>query len=292
MLAADPEGHGGVDEAVHGSMVRPEEVAHIGRHAYFHASASVSVCRRSPTSPRRSLRFGMRRGRRCTVGGMAEITSMCSSRGARRFLDANAAKKRGGEEVRVGRGLRQGGDVRGDATASRASADARRGQGVAGQAVRRRLRLDHRARGVRRPRPAGARTSGRTTRSRRSTRCPTRACFAIGLGMVAPTILAHASRRRKDALPARRCTAATSSAASCSASRAPAATWPACRPRPSATATSGSSPARRCGRPARSTATSARSSPAPTPTCPSTRASPGSSSTCRRPASRSGRCAR
>ena len=58
---------------------------------------------------------------------------------------------------------------------------------------------------------------------------------------------------------------------------------PACRPGPSATATSGSSPARRSGRRARSTATSARSSAAPIPTCPSTRASPASSSTCRRP---------
>ena len=112
---------------------------------------------------------------------------------------------------------------------------------------------------------------------------PNQSAFTIGLGMVAPTILAHGSDVGQGRLPRARCTAPTSSAASCSASPAPAATWPACRPRPSATATSGSSPARRCGPPAPSTATSARSSPAPIPTCPSTRASPASSSTCRRP---------
>ena len=68
---------------------------------------------------------------------------------------------------------------------------------------------------------------------------PNQSFFTIGLGMVAPTILAHGTPTAKDALPAGRCTAATSSAASCSPSPAPAATWPACRPGPSATATSG-----------------------------------------------------
>ena len=97
---------------------------------------------------------------------------------------------------------------------------------------------------------------------------------------------------RSTAVPPPACTGATSSAASCSASPAPAPTSPASRRGPSATATSGSSPARRCGPRAPTTATSARSSAAPTPTCPSTRASPASSSTCTPPASRSGRCAR
>ena len=60
----------------------------------------------------------------------------------------------------------------------------------------------------------------------------------------------------------------------------------------SATATSGSSTARRCGRPAARSPTSACSSPAPTPTRRSTRASPSSRSTCTSRASRSGRCAR
>ena len=62
---------------------------------------------------------------------------------------------------------------------------------------------------------------------------PNQSAFTIGLGMVAPTFLAHGSDAAKDLLPDRRCTAATSSAASCSASPAPAATSPACRPRPS-----------------------------------------------------------
>ncbi len=58
--------------------------------------------------------------------------------------------------------------------------------------------------------------------------------------------------------------------ASCSASRRRAPTWPHCRPGRSATATSGSSTARRCGRRGPRCPTSARSSAAPTPTCPST----------------------
>ena len=62
--------------------------------------------------------------------------------------------------------------------------------------------------------------------------------------------------------------------------------------RASATATSGSSTARRSGPPARSCPTSAPSSPARTPTTRSTAASPCSSSTSRHRAWRSGRCAR
>ena len=62
--------------------------------------------------------------------------------------------------------------------------------------------------------------------------------------------------------------------------------------RPSRTARSGSSTARRCGPRSARTPTSACSSPAPTPTCRSTRASRSSPSTCTSPASRSGRCGR
>ena len=58
------------------------------------------------------------------------------------------------------------------------------------------------------------------------------------------------------------------------------------------TATSGSSTARRCGRRADSSPTSACSSHEPTPRSPSTRGSPGSPSTCTSAASRSARCAR
>src|SRR5215207_2472657 len=88
------------------------------------------------------------------------------------------------------------------------------------------------------------------------------------------------------------CTGPTSSRASSSASPVPGPTWPACRRGPNATATSGSSPARRCGHRAPTTATSARSSAAPTPTSPSTRGSPASSSTCTPRASTCARCAR
>ena len=59
-----------------------------------------------------------------------------------------------------------------------------------------------------------------------------------------------------------------------------------------ATATSGSSMARRCGPRAPATPTTATSSAAPTPTCPSTSGSPRSSCRCTPPASMCARCAR
>ncbi len=67
--------------------------------------------------------------------------------------------------------------------------------------------------------------------------------------------------------------------ARCSPSPAPAPTSPACRRRPSATATSGSSTARRCGPRSPTSPTTASSSPAPIPSSPSTPASRCSSST-------------
>jgi alkylation response protein AidB-like acyl-CoA dehydrogenase len=57
---------------------------------------------------------------------------------------------------------------------------------------------------------------------------------------------------------------------------------------PIATATSGSSTARRSGPPVARSPTWGCSSPAPTPTCPSTRASPTSHSTCTSPVSTCG----
>ena len=174
-----------------------------------------------------------------------------------------------------------------------ARASSPKAQAWQAEAVRRRLRLDHRARRSTAAASCPAPTSARDRGSRRSTTCPNQGFFGIGLGMVAPddprprhrrrrkdAYLPHAVPRRHRRLPA--------------VQRAGRRLRPRrrCRPRPSATATSGSSTARRCGRRARSTATSARSSAAPTPTCPSTRASPGSSSTCTRPASRCGRCGR
>ena len=86
---------------------------------------------------------------------------------------------------------------------------------------------------------------------------PSQSFFGIGLGMVAPTIKDHAQPHIKDRyLPAMY----RGDVVGCQLFSEPGAgpTWRACRPWPSATATSGSSRARRCGRPAPSTATSAR----------------------------------
>ena len=62
------------------------------------------------------------------------------------FLDANAERKVDDErqEVRVGRGRRRRRPVRGGRPRAGAARPRRR-QGVAGQALRRRPRLDHRA---------------------------------------------------------------------------------------------------------------------------------------------------
>ena len=80
--------------------------------------------------------------------------------------------------------------------------------------------------------------------------------------------------------------------ASCSASRAPARTWPACRPGRSATGTAGWSRGRRCGPRAARWPTWACCWPAPTPTSPSTRASPTSPSICANPEWRCAPCGR
>ena len=108
---------------------------------------------------------------------------------------------------------------------------------------------------------------------------PSQSHFGIGLGMVAPTILAHATEKVKDLYLAKLYRGdLVASPAVQRAGRRLRPGRPADQGR-QATATSGSSTARRCGPPAPTTATSARSSAAPTPTSPSTRASPASSST-------------
>ena len=116
--------------------------------------------------------------------------------------------------------------------------------------------------GARASRPSCARTtSAGSTRS--GSTWPRRRCSPT-----APRSSGCGSCRRSCAT--RRC------GASCSASRAPAPTsrrWPR---GPSATATSGCSPARRCGPRGRTSPTSACAWPAPTPTCRSARASPTS----------------
>ena len=116
----------------------------------------------------------------------------------------------------------------------------------------------------------------------------------IGAAQSAGRPTDHAPRQSGRSRPATsgRCSAATSCGASCSASRAPAATWPRWRPGRCSTVTSGSSTGRRCGPRRPTTPTTASSSPAPIPTRPSTAASPSSSSTCTRRASTSGRWSR
>ena len=98
------------------------------------------------------------------------------------------------------------------------------------------------------------------------------------------------SRRRGGC---RRSSTRRRSGASCSASRARAATSRRCATRGRHRSTAAScSTARRCGRATRSSPTGAGASRAPIPTRRRTRASPRSSSTCTRRASRCGRCAR
>ena len=95
----------------------------------------------------------------------------------------------------------------------------------------------------------------------------------LGLNLAAPALFAHGTEeQRLRYLPPHRAQRGASGA-SCSASPAPAPTWPRWRPGPSATATSGSSPARRCGRRGPTCRPTPCCWPAPTPTCPSARAS-------------------
>ena len=114
----------------------------------------------------------------------------------------------------------------------------------------------------------------------------------IGIGMCGPDGHRARQRRPEGALPrpaaARRRRLVP--AVQRTGVRAP--TSRRCAPPPSATATTGSSTARRSGRRSPTSPTTASCSPAPTPTGPSTRASRCSSSTCTRPASPCGRCAR
>ena len=106
------------------------------------------------------------------------------------FLEANA-ERRVEEKFEWGKGSDRVSMLE-EKSPEQEAAELTAGEGVEGDGVRRRLRVDHRARGVRR---AGAprRLRPRVPRRRRRvTRSPTSAPFGIGLGMVAPTILAHA----------------------------------------------------------------------------------------------------
>ena len=104
-------------------------------------------------------------------------------------------------------------------------------------------------RGPRRARAQPAAAAGRQrARSPRSARPIGLARNPIGHGMGAPTVVDPRHRRAEGTATCARCSPARRSGARCSASRAPAPTWRRSRPRPCATATSGSSTARRCGR--------------------------------------------
>jgi acyl-CoA dehydrogenase len=120
---------------------------------------------------------------------------------------------------------------------------------------------------------------------------PGQGFFGIGLGMVAPTIKDHAQDHIKERyLPAMY----RADLVGCQLFSEPGAgsDLAGLQTKADRDGTSGSSPGRRCGRPAPSTPTSARSSAALIRISPSTRASPASSSTCTRRAWSCGRCVR
>ena len=164
--------------------------------------------------------------------------------------------------------------------------------GVAGRAGRRGLGRHHLAHGRRRAgRPS--RSSRRIFNQEQARFGVSNGVFAIAIGMVGPTLLAHGTDEQKQRYlpadaPGRR---GVVPALQRARGRAP--TSPTSPPGPCATATSGSSPARRCGPPRPSGPSGASCSPAPTPTRPSTRASPTSCvDMAHARASTSGRCAR
>ena len=103
----------------------------------------------------------------------------------------------------MGRGLRPGRRSSTRRRPSEEAAEVARGEGVEGDGVRRRLRLDHRPGGVRRARrcPPTYERAYREARGR-ATRSRARRPFGIGLGMVAPTILAHAIPEVRERVPA------------------------------------------------------------------------------------------
>ena len=113
-----------------------------------------------------------------------------------------------------------------------------------------------------------------------------------GMGLAAPTLLAHGSDDLKRRAAAARHHRRGHVVPAVQRADATAPTSPAWRRTPSATATSGSSTARSCGARAPTTPTSGCCSPAPTPTSRSTAASATSCCRCTSPASRSARCTR
>ena len=108
------------------------------------------------------------------------------------------------------------------------------------------------AEGVRRPGSRRRRDRGHERGVRPGRRAPRHP----GHGRVARRPVDHRARHRRaeGVLPARASSTAPTATARASPSPTPAPTWPACRPAASSTATRSSSPARRCGPPARTVA--------------------------------------
>ena len=128
---------------------------------------------------------------------MADTTIEQFESEAQSFLESNAAQAGGGEEVRLGRGLRLGVAVRRARPPARAGA-AGRGQGVAGK------KFDAGFGWITGPSAYGGRElpdayERSWDRLEGQYDVPDQGFFGIGLGMVAPTILAHATDTAKDA---------------------------------------------------------------------------------------------
>ena len=144
-------------------------------------------------------------------------------------------------------------------------------QGLAGEEGRGRLRRHHLAEGMRRRAAARRCSRSSSTRKRRDYAVP-RGLFEIGLGMCIPTLMTYAKPEQLDALCAPGAARRGDLVPAVLRTRRRLRPCRRCAPARNATATTGSSTARRSGPPARISPTSASSSRAPTPTCRSMRA--------------------
>ncbi len=228
------------------------------------ATRSRSGCRRRgdlPKNPTGKIQKGLLRLDIVTDAGMSATTTEDET------TDAGPARRRGarllrgaGQAARAVRSQSWGegtDDVIGVAPAPRRG---RAGRGrAAAQAWQREL-FDAGLAWVDGPIEYGGR--GLDRRARRSWcerwlpsyEVPNTSCFMVSHEIVGPTILEHGTAEQKERWLPRDLARRGHLPASCSPSPRPAPTWPACARRPSATATTGWSTGRRCGRRARTTA--------------------------------------